>query len=70
MTKFIYFGMTVTNQSDIHDKIKDKLDSGDACYHLVKNLIYFSVLPKSMKIKIGEIVILPFVVCMKIGVLF
>jgi hypothetical protein len=30
-TKFIYFGTTLTNQNDIHDEIKSRLNSGNAC---------------------------------------
>jgi hypothetical protein len=29
---FIYLGTTLTNQNDIHDEIKSRLNSGNACY--------------------------------------
>jgi hypothetical protein len=45
VTKFKYLGITLTNQNDIHDEIKSRLNSGNACYHSVQNLLYsFTVL--------------------------
>jgi hypothetical protein len=37
VSQFIYFGMTVTNQKFIQGEIKNRLDSGNACYHSVQN---------------------------------
>jgi hypothetical protein len=37
VTKFKYLGMTLTNQNDIHDEIKSRLNSGNACYYSVQN---------------------------------
>jgi hypothetical protein len=34
-----YFGTTITNQNLIQEKIKRRLNSGDACYHSVQNLL-------------------------------
>jgi hypothetical protein len=35
MAKFKYLWTILTNQNDIHDKIKSRLNSGDACCHTV-----------------------------------
>jgi hypothetical protein len=31
--------LALTNQNDIHDEIKSRLNSGNACYHSVQNLL-------------------------------
>jgi hypothetical protein len=36
---FKYFGATLTNQNDIHDEIKSRLNSGNDFYHSVQNLL-------------------------------
>jgi hypothetical protein len=36
---FKCFGTTLTNQNDILDEIKSRLNSGNACYHSVQNLL-------------------------------
>jgi hypothetical protein len=46
MAKFKYLEMTLTNQSDIHDEIKSRLNSGNACYYLVQNLVFLSHIKK------------------------
>jgi len=56
---FKYLGTNVTNQNSIQEEIKSKLKSGNACYHLVQNLLYFSLLSKNLKIKIYRNIILP-----------
>jgi hypothetical protein len=36
---FKYWGTTLTNQNDIHDEIKSRLNSGNACSYSVQNLL-------------------------------
>jgi hypothetical protein len=60
---FICLGTTLTNQNSIQVEIKSRLKSGNACYHLVQNLLPSSVLSGDLNIKIHSTIFLP-VVCM------
>ena len=56
-----YFGTTLIIQNSFQEEIKGKLESGNACYHSAQNLLYSSLLPKNIKIKIYRTLILPVV---------
>jgi hypothetical protein len=58
---FKYLGMTVTSQNIIQKEIKRRLNSGNACYHLVQNLLPSRLLSKNVKIRIYKTIILPVV---------
>jgi hypothetical protein len=42
----------VTNQNLIQDEIKRRLNSGNACYHSVQNLLSSRLLSKNVKVRI------------------
>ena len=52
-----YLGTGLTNENSIQEKIKSRLKSGDACYHLVQNLLSSSSLSKNVKVKIYRSII-------------
>ena len=56
-----YLGTNLTNQNSIAEEIKSRLNSGNACYHSVQNLLSSSLLSKNLKIKIYRNIILPVV---------
>jgi hypothetical protein len=42
-------GTTITNENLIHEEIKRRLNSGNACYHSVQNLLSSRLLSKNIK---------------------
>jgi hypothetical protein len=61
LAQFIFFGTTITNQNLIQEEIKRRLNSGNACYHLVQNLLSSRLLSKNKRIRIYKTIILPVV---------
>jgi hypothetical protein len=47
VAQFKYFGTTGTNQNLVQEEIKRRLNSGNACYHSVQNLLPSRLLSKN-----------------------
>jgi hypothetical protein len=54
-------GTTLTDQNCIHEEIKSRLNSGNACYHSVQSLLSPRLLSRNVKVKIYKAIILPIV---------
>jgi hypothetical protein len=50
--KFKCLRTTLTNQNDIHDEIRSKLNSGNSCYYSIQNLLSSRLISENLKIKI------------------
>ena len=49
--EFRYLGTTITNQNSIQEVIKGRINSGNACYHSVQNLLPSALLAINLEIK-------------------
>jgi hypothetical protein len=58
---FKYLATTLMNQNSLHEEIKSRLKSGNACDHSMQNHLFSSLLTKNVKIKIYRTIILPVV---------
>jgi hypothetical protein len=56
--QFKYFGTTVTNQNLIQKGIKEEMNSGNACYHSVQDLLCSRLLSKGVNIRMNKTIIL------------
>jgi hypothetical protein len=61
VAKFKYLGTTLTDQNHMHEDIKSRLNSGNACYHSVQSLLSSRLLSRNIKVKIYKTIILPVV---------
>jgi hypothetical protein len=56
--KFKYLETKATNKNDIHDEIKSRLNSWNACYHSGQNLLSSRFISQNLKVKTYKTVIL------------
>jgi hypothetical protein len=50
---------SLTDQNCIHEEIKSRLNSGNACYHPVQSVLSSRLLSRNVKVKIYKTIILP-----------
>jgi ribosomal protein S2 len=52
VAQFRYLGGPVTNQNLIQEEMKRRLNTGNACYHSIQNLLSSRLLSRHIKIRI------------------
>jgi hypothetical protein len=52
--EFKYLGKALTHQNTIKEDVKNRLKSGNVCYHSVLNCLYSSLPSKNLKNKMGN----------------
>jgi hypothetical protein len=51
VAQFRYLGTTITDKTLIHEEIKRRLNSGNACYSSIQNLLSSRLLSRNIKIR-------------------
>jgi hypothetical protein len=61
VANFRYLGTTLTGKNCMHKDIKSRLNSGNACYHLIQSVLSSHLLSRNTEVKIYKTIILPVV---------
>jgi hypothetical protein len=59
VAKFRYLGTTLSDRNYMHEEIKSRLNSGNACYRSVHSLLSSPLLSRNVKVKMYKIITLP-----------
>jgi len=59
INKFKYLGTYVTSKTEVTEKLKSRLVSGNACFYSVQKLLTSRLISRKLKLKIYRTVILP-----------